>query len=360
MSSKKSLIINGAIFILLIAMTFYIVFYKNDMGDMKAALTNVNMWYILAALCCAFAFIVGEGINIGRALKVLGEDTTYKDSFKYALIGFFFSSVTPSASGGQPMQLYYMKKDNLSLSHSGLALLAEVGSYQIVNIPLALIAFIYSFDFIMSQGIGIKILIAIGAGLNILALVAILLALFSPPVSMKLVGWIVKFLKKIKIKRADKLEQKAEQFIEKYQTGAQFIKQNTKVIWKILLTTTVQMIAFHSVPFMVYKAFGLDTYSYLTIVALQAVLYIASSSIPLPGAVGVSEGGFMVLFRTLFPAGMLGSAMILSRGISFYFFVLVSGIAVIITQLMIIRREHKGRIAVRAKTQTSGTPCRQD
>lgn len=35
-------------------------------------------------------------------------------------VRIFFSAITPSASGGQPMQLYFMKKDKLPLSVSTL------------------------------------------------------------------------------------------------------------------------------------------------------------------------------------------------------------------------------------------------
>lgn len=31
--------------------------------------------------------------------------------YQYSFIGFFYSGITPSATGGQPVQLYYMSKD---------------------------------------------------------------------------------------------------------------------------------------------------------------------------------------------------------------------------------------------------------
>ena len=97
---------------------------------------------------------------------------------------------------------------------------------------------------------------------------------------------------------------------------------------KTLTTTLVQIMAMYSVPFLVYKGFGLGDFNVLEVIALQAVLYVAVSALPLPGALGVSESAFMILFRTMFPAGILSSAMVLSRGISFYLFVLVTGLCV--------------------------------
>ena len=61
-------------------------------------------------------------------------------------------------------------------------------------------------------------------------------------------------------------------------------------------------------------------------IALQAVLFLSVSSLPLPGAVGLSEGGFLLLYQTVFPAAVLPGAMLLSRSVSFYLFLLLIGV----------------------------------
>lgn len=58
----------------------------------------------------------------------------------------------------------------------------------------------------------------------------------------------------------------------------------------------------------------------------QASLYVAVSSLPLPGAVGVTEGGFAILFASLIPAELMGVAIILSRFVSFALPLLASGL----------------------------------
>ena len=67
----------------------------------------------------------------------------------------------------------------------------------------------------------------------------------------------------------------------------------------------------------------------MTVFSLQSILFISVSAIPLPGSVGSSESSFLTLFKTLFPVSTLSSAMLLSRGISFYLFVIISGIVVL-------------------------------
>ena len=67
-------------------------------------------------------------------------------------------------------------------------------------------------------------------------------------------------------------------------------------------------------------------------------MYATVSGIPLPGAVGVSEGGFLGIFKNVFTTSTLNSAMILNRGVSFYLFVLISAILVIIQTFITNKR----------------------
>lgn len=102
---------------------------------------------------------------------------------------------------------------------------------------------------------------------------------------------------------------------------------------KTLITTLVQMLFYYSIPYWVYLAFGYNTENIWSILTLQAVLYATVSGIPLPGSVGTSEGGFIGIFKNVFPQAMINSAMILNRGVSFYLFVLISAIVVIYSTL---------------------------
>ena len=99
---------------------------------------------------------------------------------------------------------------------------------------------------------------------------------------------------------------------------------------KTILTTFVQVIIYYTIPYWVYRSFGLNELNIIQIITLQAVLYATVSGIPLPGAVGVSEGGFLNLFKIAFTEKIINGAMLLNRGISFYLYVLISGIVVMV------------------------------
>ena len=68
--------------------------------------------------------------------------------------------------------------------------------------------------------------------------------------------------------------------------------QNPGLMGKMLATAFLQLLAFYSIPYFIYQSLGLSGFHWLTITSIQAVLYISVSALPLPGAVGVTEGGF--------------------------------------------------------------------
>ncbi len=326
MSKNKKTIKNLIIFILLIIFTFYIILKDQDIVEITQVLRNVRLEYVVIAIVAMLIYLVLESVNMGRTLKTLNEKSSFIQNFRYVLIGFFFSSITPAASGGQPMQIYYMHKNGISIANSTLSLLINLCSFQIITISFAMISLIFNYKYLTT---GLVWLFVIGVTLNSVALSLLLIGIFSKKLSACLVKISVKILSFFKIKNIEEKQEKLEKELFKYQGSAAYIKQNIEVMLKTILTTFVQILFYYSIPFWIYSSFGFSEYNIIQIISLQAILYATVSGIPLPGAVGVSEGGFLGIFKNVFTTSTLNSAMILNRGVSFYLFVLISAILVI-------------------------------
>ncbi len=325
---------NIILFIVLAIITFSIIFKKNSFSEIISNIKNVNPFFILLAIIAMFIFIACEGINIKRVLKNLECNISYIQSFKYALVGFFFSSVTPSASGGDPAQLYFMTKDKLPISKSTLALLVELSSFQFISCLIAIIGFVYNYDILVNSIGNIKYLLAVGLTINIIIFLVLLIMIFSKKFALKVTNFIIKILIFLHFPKVLEVEEKIKLNIDEYHNCSIYLKNNKGLILKILLTSAIQMILYHSIPYFVYLSFGLNEINFLTFIFMEAVLYISVSSLPFPGAMGVSEGGFMMLFKVFFPVNLLSSAMIISRGISFYLFIIIS--AFLITVYLVV------------------------
>ena len=278
----KKGIVNTIIFLFFISLTFFVIFKEDNVGEIFKIIQKVDIKFIAIAILCMCCFILSEGINIARTLKLLGCKVNFINSIKYALVGFFFSSVTPSASGGDPMQLYYMKKDGLPIGHSALALLTEFSSFQFVTVIIALIGFIINYNFIQNSVGNIKYLLLIGVAINVAILAIILLTIFSNKIIHILLNLVCKILEKLHYRKVASFKEKCLEQIQEYKAGSKLLKRNKKILFKIILTTIVQIVLYHSIPYIIYLSFGLNEANFLQ-------FYISVSSIPLPGAVGASE-----------------------------------------------------------------------
>ena len=258
MKKSNNLLRNLIIFIVLIVLTFYIILKDQNIAEIFNILSGVKIEFIAIAIICMCFYMTCEAVNIGRTLKALNEKSTLLRNIKYALIGFFFSSITPAASGGQPMQIYYMYKDKISVANSTLALLINLTCVQIVTISVALISLFFNYEYLNGALIGFFIL---GIALNSTALALLLISIFSKRMTKGLINIAIKILKIFKIKNIESKQEKLENELLKYQGSATYIKNNKLLILKALITTYVQYIAYYSISYWVYRSFGLTEHN---------------------------------------------------------------------------------------------------
>lgn len=326
MKKTKKYIRNIILFVFLIWLTFHILLKDQNMGDLFNILKTVKMPFVFLGILCMVIYFLCESLNIKRTLNALGENVSILKCYKYTLIGFFYSSITPAASGGQPMQIYYMHKDDIKAASSTLALVMNLWSFQIVTIGMALFSLIFYHNYLDT---GLIILFCIGVFLNSMALTLLIIGIFSKKLSTKLVTFAIKIMKKLKLKNIDKKEESLKEALEKYNGSAKYIRANRRIIVRQFITAFIQQVVYYSVPFFVCRAFGMDQISIVKVVALQAIVYATVSGIPSPGAVGVSEGAFVSIFKHIFGSELINGAMLLNRGISFYLMVFICAFVVL-------------------------------
>lgn len=335
---------NGGLFLILIVFTFYFVFKDMDIKTVVSTISNVNVFYLLIAVVSMCVFLLCEAVNFRRNLSVLGYKTNLLKCLNYSINGFFFSSITPSASGGQPMQVYKMYKDDIKLSHSTLVLFVEFIFFQTVTIMYGVIGFMSQRFMLAGKINSLMVLFIVGIVCNSCMLLLIISALFYSDALKGVLNLLIRFLNFCKFKKADMIKEKVESVIDEYKDCSVYIIKNKGIVLKTFLVKCVQIFTLHSIPYWIYCSFGFSQYSIFTFVGVQAVLFISVSALPLPGSVGASESGFLILFKLLFPMSVLNEAMLLSRGISCYLFVFLCGAFILVKWIVDSKARREERI----------------
>ncbi len=336
--NKKSQMIGiGIITVLMIAVIVYIL-KDESLENIVNTMLSIKPVFILIAVTLMIFYILCEGVNIWIVMKALKKDVNLLNCLGYGFVGFYFSSITPSSSGGQPAQIFIMKKDGLSMTSSSLSLMVLLFSHQLVIIVMGILAFFFVPDFSTTYQTGFKLLLIYGFGSNSVILIGILLLIFSPNIVFSILNFFGILVYKLRlVKNRDSIKKKIESSIVEYERGAAYMRNNLNVIVKVTIVTFFQILAMFSIPFVIYYAFGLSKYSYFDIVLVQAVLNISVSSLPLPGSVGASESVFLDMFKGFF-GNFVIPGMLLTRIANFYIVLIISGV---ISLLMYFRKNNE-------------------
>ena len=319
---------NVVLFLALIVFTFWFIFKDQDINELFMVLQSADLKFVFLGILIMFGYFFMESYNVRSVLVALGDKKiSMLSALKFTLIGFFFSGITPAATGGQPVEIYYMTKEKVSGANATMSLLIQLCGFQISTLSIGLVCALLNPYLLRGS---IKWFFLLGFTINGLALVLMLMAVFSRNLTEKITNWIIKKLAKFKIKNIDMAATKIKEAIDQYAESSEFIKNHKFEFVKAILRVMIQIALYYLIPVCVYMSFGLTKYNFIQIFAMQAVLYTAVSGLPLPGAIGVSETIFLKIFGLAFGESLLGGAMLLSRGISFYLYMIISLIIVII------------------------------
>ena len=219
-----------------------------------------------------------------------------------------------------------MTKEKIKAANGTMTMLLQLCGFQISTLTISIICAILNPHILKDGMIWFYLL---GILLNGTALAFMLIAVFSK----KLTTLFIKLLKLAKVKNIERKQEKIEDGLNQYNESTLFIKTHKLEFIKSILRVFVQIIFFHSITYFVYKAFGLTNHSFIEVFATQAILYTTVSSLPLPGAIGISETLFLKIFGPIFTKKILKSAMLVYRFISFYLYIIISAIVVVINAI---------------------------
>lgn len=296
--------------------------------DLPALLRQADCGLLLLCLVCMAVYAVCDAWNISRCLRLSGDRIRPVQALRYAFAGFFFSSVTPSSTGGQPAQLYDMGRDGIPLSHGAFALLCALLSYQAVSVVFGLIGAVFSPISLFSLPGHLSWLFLLGFGINLLLVFFLFSILFSRKLSAFFASVGLRLIRRFP--RFSSSRGSVLRFFASYRRVARLMKQHPDVFRRMLLTTGVQLLLYHSIPFLCCRALGISDLQWFPCFCTQALLFISVSSLPFPGAAGITEYGYTLFYARLIPKGMIGSALLLSRCFSFVIPLAVSGLCLLL------------------------------
>ena len=238
------MIVNTVFLVVIFALTIYGVFHGEDLGAMMEAMRRADVRWLLPGLFCVVFFIWGESIIIWYMMHSFQIPVKKRTCFLFSSVGFFFSCITPSASGGQPMQLYYMKKEKISLPVSTVILMIVTITYKAVLVVVGLGLVLFGQGFLHRYLTEILPVFYLGIGLNVFCVTAMLILVFHPALARTILVLGLKIVEKLHLmKRKESRLKKLEASMEVYQNTAAYLGTHKMVLVNVLAITFAQRFA---------------------------------------------------------------------------------------------------------------------
>lgn len=342
MQSKKKIIGNGLFLAAVFALTVYGVFHGEDLEAMMEAIRGVNKAKLIPGVGLVLFFIWGESVILWYMMRSFGIRLKKRICFLFSSVGFFFSCITPSASGGQPMQIYYMKKEKIPIPFATVILMVVTITYKLVLVVTGLGILLFGRQ-IRERYLGeVLPVFYLGVLLNVFCVALMTVLVFHPVLAEIILTKGMGLLERIRLmRRKEERRRKLQEAMKVYRETAAYLEKHRRVIFWVILITFAQRLALFAVTWVVYLAFGLSGTAVWDVILLQAVISVSVDMLPLPGGMGISEALFLRIFPTVFQ-GMLLPGMVISRGLGYYSQLLISAMFTAAAQIYYTLRREQG------------------
>ena len=347
MKIDKKKVLSTLFFVAVFAFTIWTVFSGEDLSETFGLLKKADDKYILHGIVCVLGFILSESVIIYYLLYSLGKKAKLGHCCLYSFIGFFYSSITPSASGGQPMQAVAMRKDGISYAVSSVVLAIVTITYKAVLVFIGAAVLVIRPDSVMQYLEPVESIVYLGIVLNVGCVAILLLLVFKPAIVNYFARKFLHLLNRIfHFKNYEKKLETVDRLTEQYTGTSEFYKRHPLIIFNVFVITVLQRIFLFAITWFTYLAFGLNGYSFALIIVLQTMISVAADMLPLPGGMGVSENLFLEIFLPIFGEALVLPGMLISRGISFYTQIIICGIMTALASFILKRKVEQNDVDI--------------
>ena len=324
------LVFNIFIVGLTIFLIVFFIFSKDGFIDLLNSGVKINVLWLLFAVFMHLSNIAIDATIIYLFVKESTPDFSLKNAIVVSMVGQFYCAITPSASGGQPMQILSMTRMGVSGANGTAALIQKFLVWQFTLTAYSVFAMVAKFSmFVGSLDYAMWVLTAIGFTGQILTIVVLLLASFNKSFTSKLIGGIFRFLGKIHLmKNVDQRIVNLNKTLNSFHECNKTLNKNKALVVKVYVLTFIQLTILFLVPFCIAMSFGVGekngNVNMLDMLCAQSYVSMVSGLVPLPGGSGAAEYCFSQFFGSFFDAQMIKSAILIWRTITYYGTIMVS------------------------------------
>ncbi|MGM0508683.1 MAG: lysylphosphatidylglycerol synthase transmembrane domain-containing protein [Fusobacteriota bacterium] len=284
-------------FIIISAVSFYYIYTRIGEKFTFEIFKRLSNNYLIALPILLVIYFVFDGLRLYYVLKSLETDIKYKSIFKLVFINLFVSNITPFATGGGVAQIYYLNKKGVSLGNATAATTIRTvlaTAFFFIMTPIIIITN-ESVGEIFSKSSIIFYIILI----TLVYILFFYIAIFKVRLIKKGIYIFISYLKNkniIKKRKAKRKIKKIFDHINIFRDSLKiFFKGDKENIFKSIIFTLFFLFSQFSFSILLIRGLGYNV-PLISIISIQIVIIFFMYFAPTPGATGVAEGSYSILF----------------------------------------------------------------
>lgn len=311
-------------FVLILLLTIVVLYFslKDNFNEVAHHFTNLNLFWLIIGFILVIGYWYFSSLSMYMIARKFNNKISVNKVFKINVITHFFNGITPFASGGQPYQIYALKKEKINLINSTNICVQNFVAYQLALVLLGTIAIIFNNIFNFFPDIKIlKIFVLIGYLVNLSVAGGLFAISFTKKFNSLVLKLIITLGSKFHIiKNKKETIERFNSYVERFHNSTKLLIKDKKNLLRIVFYNLIGLICNYSIPLVVLYSMG-DFSSFNLYIAIMASAYvmIIGSFIPLPGGTGGLEYSFMAFFGNFVSDGKLTVLMLIWRFITYYF-----------------------------------------
>ena len=319
-------------YILLLLLTIIVLFLclKYNYDAIINTLISMDIKWLIVGFICILMYWFLKTLPLYYFTKSHKKDFTYKSAIILLLRTQFVNAITPFATGGQPYQVYYLNKEGIRSSTSTSIILENFIVYQIALVFLGIVALTCNFFMnIFPHNDLLTHLITLGFIINTLVIIVSFIVAFGKKISKKILHIGISILSKLKlVKDKEAKLAKWNESITNFHKSAKVLMEDKKLFFSMIIVNLVALSILYMIPvFVLYAAGNFISVNVGLAIITSAYVMLIGSFVPIPGGTGGLEYGFMKFYGFFIHGSLLSATMLIWRFITYYFGLIVGGIA---------------------------------
>ena len=328
MKNNKKNIRNILILIIISILVLYFCL-KDNFKETIEILLNVNIVWVLVGVILMVAYWFFRSISMCSITRKFKTDYKFSKAFRLVIETQFFHAITPFSSGGQPYEIYSLKREKINITDVTNITIQNFIVYQIALVLLGVVALISNSYLDLYENVYLlKKLIILGFLINTFVIVALFLLTFCKKLHKVVVKFIINFLSKLKvIKDKESIINNMEKSLSEFNDGAKKLLSDKKHFISMIFINFISLLILYMIPVILLYSLGdYSSFNIIEAIITSAYVMLIGSFVPIPGGSGGLEYAFIKFYGNFIISSKLNVIMILWRFLTYYLGMFVGAI----------------------------------